>query len=102
MWVGCPFAAGVMTGAIWPRGWPRGYLLGFGALVGFGVVLYAYFSAPRHYDPFGCSDCREHLGRWWEPDFVVLLVAIGFLAWCSGLYVGSGLRAVAERVARVR
>jgi hypothetical protein len=41
----------------------------------------------------GC-ECNQVWGRWWEPDFVAVIVGIGYFAWLVGLAAGSFVNAL--------
>lgn len=102
-WSGSPFVVGALLGAAFARGrWSTLTVAAIGVLLGFGVVLLAYYSSPPSGAPYdGCSDCENYLGRWWEPNFVISLVAIGYFIWLFGVGVGVGARSLL-RLARAR
>ena len=86
-WLGTPFTVGALIGAVFARGrWSTAAAAAFGIALGFGLVLWAYYSAPPSSAPYnGCSDCENYLGRWWEPNFVIFIVVIGYLFWLFGI-----------------
>jgi hypothetical protein len=95
VWLGGPFLFGALIGSLVLRRRVRRYhLLGLGLLLALAFVAYAYLSAPVdiQHDPNGCSDCEQSLGRWWEPGWVVVLAAVGYVAWVVGLGTGVFLR----------
>ena len=95
IWLGLPFIVGALVGATFVRGLrstSAGVILGL--LIGFGVVLWAYYSSPTTYD--GC-ECNLILGRWWEPAFVIFIVAIGYFFWLLGIGAGVGVRSLVRR-----
>ena len=98
-WLGLPFIVGALIGAAFARGrWSTGAAAGLGVALGFGIVLWAYYSAPLSSAPYnGCSDCENYLGRWWEPTFVIFLVVIGYFFWLLGIGAGVGVRSLVGR-----
>lgn len=99
VWLGSPFLVGGLLGAAFARGrWSTGAVVAVGVGLGFGVVLWAYFAAPPSSAPYnGCSDCENYLGRWWEPNFVIFLVVVGYLFWLFGVGAGVGTRRLLRR-----
>jgi hypothetical protein len=93
-WLGPPFIVGALIGAALARGyWTTAAAAALGVGLGFGVVLWAYCSAPLSSAPYnGCSDCENYLGRWWEPNFVIFFVVIGYFFWLLGIGAGVGVR----------
>jgi hypothetical protein len=92
-----PLLVGVVLGALFGKGRRFYALYGVGLVLGFLAVIGIYLSAPTHYDPFGCSECREHLGRWWEPDYALILVGIGYGCYLLGVWIGALARYVSQR-----
>ncbi len=93
--LGGPFLLGTVLGAWLARGMLRVYaLFGLGLLIGFFFVLAVYLSSPPDYqhDSSGCSHCEQYWGRWWEPDFVFLLAAFGYLCYLLGIGAGAFVR----------
>jgi hypothetical protein len=37
------------------------------------------------------------LGRWWDPNWVVAIVGIGYFSWTVGVFVGFALRLLGQR-----
>ena len=99
-WLGTPFIVGALIGAAFARGhWSTGTAAALGVGLGFGLVLWAYYSAPLSSAPYnGCSDCENYLGRWWEPNFVIFIVVIGYFFWLLGIGAGVGLRRLMRTV----
>lgn len=86
-WLG-GLALGIILGWAFARGWRTVYgLFGLGLVLGFLVVLVAYLTADSN--SIGCSDCELFLGRWWEPEFVGFVVAIGYLLYLVGIGMGA-------------
>jgi hypothetical protein len=74
------------------------FLVALGASLAFTLLAIAYLSAPTASEQRpGCSDCYVYWGRWWEPGFVLFIVAANFVAWLVGASVGSGIRAATRR-----
>lgn len=96
VWLGLPFIIGALIGAAIARSW-RGAAAAavLGLAIAFGLVLWVYFSSPTVYD--GC-ECNLVLGRWWEPQFVLAIVGIGYVCWLIGVGVGAGVRRVVRGV----
>jgi hypothetical protein len=63
-------------------------LLGLAVVAGF--LLWAYLDAPTTSQ--GCSDCRELLGRWWQPNVAGFLALCGYVAWLAGTGLGARRR----------
>jgi protein-S-isoprenylcysteine O-methyltransferase Ste14 len=99
VWLGPPFLVGALLGAAFAKGWwSTAAVAALGVGLGFGVVLWAYYAAPPGGAPYnGCSDCENFLGRWWEPNFTILLVVIGYLFWLLGIGAGVGARSLLRR-----
>lgn len=97
-WLGPPFIVGALIGAAFARGyWSTAAAAALGVGLGFGVVLWAYYSAPLSSAPYnGCSDCGNYLGRWWEPNFVIFFVVIGYFFWLLGIGAGVVIRWLAR------
>jgi hypothetical protein len=92
---GAPLLLGVVLGAFLARGLVSTYALcGLGLLLGFGAVLVVYLTSPPDYVHSNGTDARQFLGRWWEPDFVVILTAIAYVLYLVGLGVGAFVREV--------
>jgi hypothetical protein len=98
-WLGSPFIVGALVGAAVARGrWTTAAAAGLGVGLAFGVVLWAYYSAPPSSAPYnGCSDCGNYLGRWWEPNFVMFLLVVGYFFWVLGIGAGAGVRSLVRR-----
>jgi uncharacterized membrane protein len=92
IWLG-GLVLGSVLGWAFARGWRTVYgLFGLGLVLGFLIVLVAYLSADT--DSNGCSDCELFLGRWWEPQFVLFVVAIGYLFYLVGIGLGAFVREI--------
>jgi hypothetical protein len=96
VWIGGPFVLGfvltVLTRLRWPRKGPWMALVGVAP--GCAFVVWAYYTSPRSGAPCdGCSDCENYLGRWWEPQFVMLLAVTGYILWLLG--IGADITAAA-------
>jgi hypothetical protein len=98
-WSGSPFVIGALLGAAFARSkWSAVTVAAIGVLLGLGIVLWVYYSSPPSGAPYdGCSDCENYLGRWWEPNFVISLVVIGYFLWLFGVGVGVGTRSLLQR-----
>jgi hypothetical protein len=98
-WLGPPLTIGALTGAAFARGWwSTVAVAAIGVGLGFGVVLWAYYSSPPSGAPYGgCSDCENFVGRWWEPTFVLSVVAIGYGFWLLGMGAGVASRKLLRR-----
>jgi hypothetical protein len=99
VWLGLPFIVGALIGAVFARGrWSAAAAAALGIGLGFSIVLWAYYSAPPSSAPYnGCSDCENYLGRWWEPNFVIFMVAIGYIFWLFGIAAGVWVRRLVRR-----
>jgi hypothetical protein len=98
IWLG-GLVLGVILGWAFARGWRSVYsVFGLGLVLGFLIVLLAYLTADS--DANGCSDCELFLGRWWEPEFVVFLFAIGYVLYLVGIGLGVFAREVVRAVRR--
>lgn len=72
-----------------------------GVLLGFGIVLWAYYSSPPSAAGYPGCECEDYLGRWWEPSYVIPIVVLGYFIWLFGMGVGIGTRSLLRR-ARAR
>jgi hypothetical protein len=82
-----PFAVGlVLTVAVGST--RRVALAGF--LLAAAWLVVGYLAAPA--EPGSCSDCREFLGRWWEPEFAVFVEGLAVAAWLAGVGLGAAIR----------
>ena len=98
IWLG-GLALGIMFGWAFARGWRGVYgLFGLGLVLSFLLVLVAYLTADSN--STNCSDCELLLGRWWEPEFVVFVVAIGYLLYLVGIGVGAFVREIVRALRR--
>jgi hypothetical protein len=43
-------------------------------------------------EPGSYSDCREFLGRWWEPELAVFVEGLALAAWLAGVGLGAAIR----------
>ena len=100
VWLGSPFIVGALAGAAFARGrLSTAAVAALGVGLGFGLVLYAYYSSPPSSAPYNCcSDCENFLGRWWEPNFAIFFVVIGYLYWLFGIGAGVWARGLVHRV----
>lgn len=90
---GLPFILGAVLGGGFGRTWSRVYVLfALGLLLGFGFVAAAYLTAPPDYQHSNGTDGEEYLGRWWDPSWVVMLSALGYVTWFVGVGLGAGVR----------
>jgi hypothetical protein len=90
-----PFHRRCLIGAAFARGrWSTIAVAAVGVGVGFGLVLWAYYSSPTTYSS---CECENFLGRWWEPDYVISLVVIGYFFWLFGMAAGVGARTLLRR-----
>src|SRR5690242_14397640 len=97
MWDWILFLAPIVLGAVLGAAFARGFLsvyalMGVGLVLGFGLMPWAYLSAPHTYDH---TEGRQFLGRWWDPEFVATLAAIGYVLYLVGIGVGAFTREVA-------
>ncbi len=53
----------------------------------FGFVLRVYLGAPTTYE--SGTESELFLGRYWEPQFVGVLAAGGFVSWLVGVAAGA-------------
>lgn len=96
IYFGGPFAlelvAAVLTRIRWRQNGP--WLVLGGVVLAFGFVVLVYYRSSRGYaGSQGDSDGEMFLGRWWEPEFTVLLAMVGYVIWLVG--VGAGMGAAA-------
>jgi hypothetical protein len=61
-----------------------------GVLLAVVWLVVGYLAAPT--EPGHCSDCREFLGRWWEPEFAVFVEGLALAAWLAGTGLGAAIR----------
>src|SRR6266852_5804852 len=95
VWFGGPFLLATILAAVLAKSWLRAYLLfALGLLIGFGFVLAAYLRAPTHFN--GCEDCEQSFGRWWEPNFIIILAGVGYFFWMLGIGLGAFLNVLAR------
>jgi hypothetical protein len=101
IWLG-GLVLGIVLGWAFARGWRSVYgAFGLGLVIGFLIVLIAYLTAaPDYAHSNGCSDCEFFLGRWWEPQFVLFVVAIGYLLYLVGIGVGAFVREIVRALHR--
>jgi hypothetical protein len=101
IWLG-GLILGIVVGGGAIRGWRSFYgVLGLGLVLGFAIVLVAYLTSARDYaHSNGCSECELFLGRWWEPQFVVFVVAIGYVLYLVGIGVGALVREIVHVLRR--
>ena len=101
-WSGSPFVVGALLGAAFARGkWSTVTVAAIGALLGFGIVLWAYYSSPPSSAGYPGCECEDYLGRWWEPSYVIPITLIGYFIWLVGVGAGVGTRSLLRR-ARAR
>ncbi len=99
-----PWLFGAVLGALFGRsGWRLLALVVLGVLLGFCLLLWAYLVAPPNYSQSnGCSDCEEYLGRWWEPNFVLVLAVLGNAAYLVGVGIGAAVGAILRAARKPR
>jgi hypothetical protein len=91
-----PLVLGMAFGAVFARGWVSCYaLLALGLVVGFGFVVIAYLTSPPDQAHSNGTEGQQFLGRWWDPAFVVVLMAIGYVIYLIGVGVGAFARELA-------
>lgn len=72
-----------------------------GFLLAVAWLVVGYLASPT--EPGHCSDCREFLGRWWEPELGLFVDGLAFAAWLAGVGFGAAIRrSEAVEVSRVR
>lgn len=101
VWIGGPFVVGLVATALIRIRWPKNgsWMAVAGTLLASGFVVWSYYESPPSGAPYdGCSDCGNHLGRWWEPGFTVFLAVSGYGLWLLG--VGASVVLDAARRAR--
>jgi hypothetical protein len=95
IYFGAPPALGAVLGAAFARGMLRTYaLFALGLLLGFGVLVLAYLASPPDYQHSGHTEGRQFLGRWWDPDFVLILTGIAYVLYLVGIGLGAFTREV--------
>jgi hypothetical protein len=100
IWLG-GLVLGIILGWAFARGWRSVYgAFGLGLVLGFLIVLAAYLTADA--DSKSCSDCERFLGRWWEPQFVLFVVAIGYVLYLVGIGLGAFCRELIRALSRSR
>jgi hypothetical protein len=88
-----PLALGAVLGAAFARGMLRTYVLvALGLLLGFGFLVFVYLSSPPDYQHSQRTEGRQYLGRWWDPDFVLMLTAISYFLYLVGMGLGAFVR----------
>jgi hypothetical protein len=53
-------------------------------------LVVGYLAAPT--EPGTCSDCRQLLGRWWEPELAVFVEGLALADWLAGVGLGAAIR----------
>jgi hypothetical protein len=61
-----------------------------GFLLAVAWLVVGYLAAPT--EPGHCSDCREFLGRWWEPELALFFEGLALASWLAGVGVGAAIR----------
>jgi hypothetical protein len=61
-----------------------------GFLLAVAWLVAGYLASPT--EPGHCSDCREFLGRWWEPELAVFVEGLAFAGWLAGVGLGAAIR----------
>ena len=94
IWLGGPAVVAALLTVLARGRWGRaGVIFGIGVALAVGVVLVAYLRAPPDYQHSqGDEEGQMFLGRWWEPQFVALLVTVGYVFWAIGVGVGFLIR----------
>ena len=60
-WAGSPFIVGALLGAAFARGkWSTVTVAAIGALLGFGIVLWAYYSSPPSSAGYPGCECEDY------------------------------------------
>lgn len=98
IWLGGPLAVAVLLTAVGGARfghWP--WLLLVGVLLAAAVVFIAYLQAPPDYQHSNGTEGEMFLGRWWDPNWVVAIVGIGYFSWTVGVFVGFALRLLGQR-----
>jgi hypothetical protein len=91
-----PLVLGMVLGAAIAKGWVSSYaLFALGLIAGFGVVLIAYLTSPPDQAHSNGTEGQQFLGRWWDPAFVVVLTAIGYVIYLVGVGIGAFARELA-------
>ena len=103
IWLAGPFVVGLIATALirirWPKNGP--WMAAAGLVLAIGYVVLAYSQSPPSSAPYnGCSDCGNYLGRWWEPQFTIVLAVIGYGLWLLGVGAGIGATAVLNAARR--
>jgi hypothetical protein len=96
--LGLPFAVALVVTVAFGRT-KRVALAGF--LLALVWLVVGYLASPT--EPGHCSDCREFLGRWWEPELALFVTGLAFAAWLAGVGLGAAIRrSEAVEIPRVR
>ena len=83
-----PVVLGAALGAAFARGSASTYaVFGLGLILGFGVLLAAYLSAPPDALHANGAEGEQFLGRYWEPG-VFVLVGLGYVLYLVGVGLG--------------
>jgi hypothetical protein len=61
-----------------------------GLLLAVAWLVLGYLTAPT--EPGHCSDCREFLGRWWEPELGLFVEGLAIAGWLAGVGLGAAIR----------
>ena len=61
-----------------------------GFLLAVAWLVVGYLAAPT--EPGHCSDCREFLGRWWEPELALFVEGLALAGWLAGVGLGAAIR----------
>ena len=96
IYFGGPFALGLVTAVLTRLRWPQNgpWLVLVGAVLAFGFVVLEYYRSSHSFaGSQGDSDGEIFLGRWWEPEFTVLMAMVGYVIWLIGVGTGMGVAA---------
>jgi len=63
-----------------------------GLVLAIAFIGVAYLRAAPNYQSSNGVDGEMFLGRWWDPQFTVMLAIIGYVGWALGIAVGLLLR----------
>ena len=89
--IGLPFVVAlVLTVAVGSTKRRRRRVALAGLLLAVAWLVVGYLASPT--EPGHCSDCREFLGRWWEPELALFFDGLAFAAWLAGVGLGAAIR----------
>ena len=95
---GVPLVAALVVTVVARIRWANAYwMFAAGVAVAIGFVAFVYLRAAHNYESSGGVDGEMFLGRWWDPEFTVLLAFVGYIGWTIGTVAGALFNATSCR-----